>query len=172
MNFLGVQTLTTGVVRSWASYGAPAAAARLGLPPRRRGRARAAVGCAPEMPLLGAALAARECWQRSGEAGALAAAAHLHAIELHDAFAVQALAFSAALGLAPERLNRCGGGLARGHPIGASGAIALVRVLADLDRMPASGVATLGLAAVAGAGGLGAATLVERLATAGLPVGD
>ena len=65
------------------------------------------------------------------------------------------------LNIEAERLNRRGGGLARGHPIGASGAIALVRVLADLARDEAPGAR--GLSAVAGAGGLGAAMLVERL---------
>jgi acetyl-CoA C-acetyltransferase len=49
--------------------------------------------------------------------------------------------------------------VARGHPIGASGAIALVRVLADLQRQAKSGA--LGLASVAGAGGIGAAALVR-----------
>ena len=89
----------------------------------------------------------------------------LSAIELHDAFAVQGLAFCAAMGLAPEQINSAGGGLARGHPIGASGAIALVRCLAQLQlqaRSSTTGTA-LGLAAIAGAGGIGAATLVQWL---------
>lgn len=60
---------------------------------------------------------------------ALAPAA-LGAVELHDAFAAQGLAFAAALGLPWQALNAEGSGLARGHPIGASGAIALVRALA------------------------------------------
>jgi acetyl-CoA C-acetyltransferase len=84
----------------------------------------------------------------------------LRAVELHDAFAVQGLAFCQAMSLDAQRLNKRGGGLARGHPIGASGAVALVRVLADLaqDGVPQD----VGLAAVAGAGGIGAAALVRR----------
>jgi acetyl-CoA C-acetyltransferase len=58
-------------------------------------------------------------------------------------------------------INRRGGGVARGHPIGASGAIALVRLLADLQHDEAPGAR--GLAAVAGAGGIGAAVLIARL---------
>jgi acetyl-CoA C-acetyltransferase len=50
--------------------------------------------------------------------------------------------------------------LARGHPIGASAAIALVRVLAELSLEKPS---SIGLTAVAGAGGLGAAAIVQRL---------
>ena len=63
--------------------------------------------------------------------------------------------------IAPERLNRAGGGLARGHPIGASGAIALVRLLADMAREAPPGA--LGLTAIAAAGGLGSAALIEKL---------
>jgi acetyl-CoA C-acetyltransferase len=82
-------------------------------------------------------------------------------LELHDAFAVQGLGFCQGLGLDPQQINRRGGGLARGHPIGASGAIALVRMLADLQQDEATGAR--GLAAVAGAGGIGAAIVVQRL---------
>ncbi|CAN7740312.1 hypothetical protein LJR039_006481 [Pseudorhodoferax sp. LjRoot39] len=71
------------------------------------------------------------------------------------------MAFAAALGIAPERLNPAGGGLARGHPIGASGAIGLVRLLADMAREAPPGA--LGLTAIAAAGGLGSAALIEKL---------
>jgi acetyl-CoA C-acetyltransferase len=91
----------------------------------------------------------------------LAHASSLSSVELHDAFAVQGLSFAEGLGLSPELLNPRGGGLARGHPIGASAAIALVRVLANLQRDGASGAQ--GLVAVAGAGGLGSAAVIERL---------
>lgn len=130
---------------------------RLRLMPRAQWIAGASVGAAPETPLRAAAIAALEALRRSGggEASALAV------IELHDAFAVQGLDFAQALGIDPERLNRRGGGLARGHPIGASGAIALVRVLADLWMDSQRG--ERGLAAVAGAGGVGAAAVVERM---------
>ena len=107
------------------------------------------------MPLLAAEGAAHEALRRSGIASPQA----LDVVELHDAFAVQGLAFCRGLGLATEAVNRRGGGIARGHPIGASGAIALVRVLADLQRLERPGAQ--GLAAVAGAGGIGAATLVQ-----------
>jgi acetyl-CoA C-acetyltransferase len=84
----------------------------------------------------------------------------LQLIELHDAFAVQGLSFCQAFGLEPTRINRRGGGLARGHPIGASAAIAMVRMLSDLQRDELPGA--LGLAAVAGAGGIGSAAIFQR----------
>jgi acetyl-CoA C-acetyltransferase len=103
--------------------------------------------------MLAAAQAAQLAMQRAD----IARAGELQAVELHDAFAVQGLQFCAALGVATTQINRRGGGLARGHPIGASGAVALVRLLADLKEQ---GSAT-GLAAVAGAGGIGAAAIVQ-----------
>lgn len=85
---------------------------------------------------------------------------NLTTLELHDAFAVQGLECSARLDIAPSRLNPGGGGLARGHPIGASGAIALVRALASLRARPEHGP-SFGLACIAAVGGLGTATLVS-----------
>lgn len=134
-----------------------AAARKHGVRPAAQLRASASVGQDPAMPLLAAEAATRAVLLRAN----VRDASDCEVIELHDAFAVQGISYCAALGLSPDSINRLGGGIARGHPIGASGAIALVRVLADLQRLGRSGA--LGLAAVAGAGGIGAATLVEWL---------
>jgi acetyl-CoA C-acetyltransferase len=75
--------------------------------------------------------------------------------EVMEAFAVQAIACVTGAGLPAERVNVGGGALARGHPIGASGAVLAVRLFYELR-------AGLGLAAIAAAGGLGTALLVER----------
>ena len=88
------------------------------------------LGADPDNPLTGALAATETLLQRQQLDLDI-----LRAVELHDAFAVQGLAFQEALqseGLDPARLNAWGGGLARGHPIGASGAIALVELLARL----------------------------------------
>lgn len=135
----------------------PRACKELGLTAHAAWLASASVGADPCAPLLAAQAATQAALQRAG----LLHAHALQAVELHDAFAVQGLSFCKALGLEPAAINRRGGGLARGHPIGASGAIALVRLLANLQHDAAPGAR--GLAAVAGAGGVGAATLVERL---------
>lgn len=135
----------------------PEACQRLQIRPQARWVASASTGGDPRMPLIAAEQATRAVLQRAG-LGTLDA---IRVVELHDAFAVQGLSFCQGLGLDPAQLNRRGGGLARGHPIGASAAVALVRMLADLARDEAPGA--LGLAAVAGAGGLGAAAVVERL---------
>lgn len=136
------------------------AAARLGIKPRAAWVSSASLGGAPDTPLRVAEAAAREALMRAEGL----VPAKLHSVELHDAFAVQGLSFAKfveSLGVDPARLNARGGGLARGHPIGASGAVALVRVLADLALDAPAGAQ--GLVAVAGAGGLGAAAVVAKL---------
>lgn len=81
--------------------------------------------------------------------------ADLAMAEVMEAYAVQAMACVAGAGLDPAIVNIAGGALARGHPIGASGAILAVRLFHDLR-------AGLGLAAIAAAGGLGTALVVAR----------
>jgi acetyl-CoA C-acetyltransferase len=133
----------------------PAACQRWGVQAPVQWLSSASIGVDSAMPLLAAEAATRKALERAG----MQSIHEVHAIELHDAFAVQGIAYCRALGIDPERINRLGGGLARGHPIGASGAIALVRVLADLARHATPGAH--GLAAVAGAGGVGAACVVQ-----------
>jgi acetyl-CoA C-acetyltransferase len=77
--------------------------------------------------------------------------------EIMEAFAAQAIVCAEGIGVAWSTLNRGGGGLARGHPIGASGAILTVRLWHEMQK-EVSGA--LGLAAIAAAGGLGSALLV------------
>ena len=82
----------------------------------------------------------------------------LAVIELMEAYAVQAIVCAREAGLDVGRINRAGGALARGHPVGASGAILAVRLFHELQRTEG-----LGLAAIAAAGGLGTALLVESV---------
>lgn len=135
---------------------ATARAPRLaGVAPHFAYRDGAQIGGAPECPMLAALAAARAVLARTGVAPGT-----LWAAELHEAFAVQAILFARECGIDPARLSRGGGGLGRGHPIGASGAVSLVRLLADMDRDAPQGAT--GLATVAAAGGLGSAVLVTK----------
>ena len=78
--------------------------------------------------------------------------------ELNEAFAAQALANIKEMGLPEDRLNICGGGIALGHPIGASGARILVTLLHQMQRTDAKrGIASLCLG-----GGNAVSLLVER----------
>lgn len=131
-------------------------ARRLGVPARFAYLAGASVGGSPEVPMLAAVPACLKGLERAG-----IDIADLWGVELHEAFAVQALCLIEDLGLDPALVSRGGGGLGRGHPIGASGAVSLVRLLADMDRLAPRGAR--GLASIAAAGGLGSAVIVERL---------
>lgn len=77
--------------------------------------------------------------------------------EIMEAFAVQAIACQRGADLPEGIVNQRGGALARGHPIGASGAILAVSLFHQLHARPG-----YGLAAIAAAGGLGTAALFHR----------
>lgn len=102
------------------------------------------VGGDPTEPGLAPVAAIRAIWRREPLAMA----------EVMEAYAVQAIAVVEAAGLDPAIVNPAGGGLARGHPVGASGAILAVRLFHGLRQ-------GRGLAAIAAAGGIGTALLVE-----------
>lgn len=81
--------------------------------------------------------------------------ARLSVVEMMEAYAAQAIACIQGAGLNPAVVNLGGGALARGHPIGASGAILAVRLWHELKRRPGAG-----LAAIAAAGGIGTAMVL------------
>lgn len=142
--------LTGSITAATAAVAADAAAVCLVVSDRvAQGRGLAilngtTLGGNPEEPGLAPVAAIRRIWR--GEPLAQA--------EIMEAYAVQALAVIDAAGLDPLIVNPQGGGLARGHPIGASGAILLVRLFHGLKQ-------GRGLAAIAAAGGIGSALLVE-----------
>ncbi|GAB6989746.1 thiolase family protein [Paenibacillus pini] len=80
-------------------------------------------------------------------------------VEFNEAFASQVLASLKELQIPREKVNLGGGALAIGHPYGASGAILMTRLCAEMIRRPFKrGLATLGIG-----GGIGLATLVEEV---------
>ena len=83
----------------------------------------------------------------------------LDIVEFNEAFASQVLASMQELQLSPDKVNIGGGAIALGHPYGASGAILMTRLYAEMLREPFKrGVATLGIG-----GGMGLALLVEAV---------
>lgn len=107
-------------------------------------------GADPVQPGLAPVTAIRELLRRSG-----LTAADIALAEIMEAYAAQAMACVEETALPRDIVNRGGGALSRGHPIGASGAILAVRLFHDLGP-------GRGLAAIASAGGLGTALLVAR----------
>jgi acetyl-CoA acyltransferase len=79
--------------------------------------------------------------------------------EVNEAFAPVPLAWSAETGADPARLNPCGGAIALGHPLGASGARIMTTMLHHLHR---TGI-RYGLQTMCEGGGMANATVVERL---------
>lgn len=81
----------------------------------------------------------------------------LDVIEFNEAFASQVLASLGELQILQDKVNPGGGALALGHPYGASGAILITRLFAEMLQNPFKrGIATLGIG-----GGMGLAVLVE-----------
>lgn len=78
--------------------------------------------------------------------------------EINEAFAVVPIQTMRRLGISPERVNIKGGSIARGHPLGATGAILLTSVISELEQKDLS----IGCAVLCVAGGQSVATLVQR----------
>lgn len=81
----------------------------------------------------------------------------LDVVEVNEAFAAVALQSARDLGLAPEALNRDGGAIALGHPVGASGARLALHVADALSRRGGG----TGVAALCGGGGQGEALILR-----------
>jgi acetyl-CoA C-acetyltransferase len=85
--------------------------------------------------------------------------ADIDLFELNEAFASVVLRFMRQLEIPHERINVCGGAIALGHPLGATGAMILGTVLDELERRDLS---TALITLCVGAG-MGTATIIERL---------
>jgi acetyl-CoA C-acetyltransferase len=83
----------------------------------------------------------------------------LGAVELNEAFATQSLACIRRLGLDPEIVNRDGGAIALGHPLGSSGSRIAITLLGRMEREGAA----LGLATMCVGVGQGTAMLIEAV---------
>lgn len=79
--------------------------------------------------------------------------------EINEAFAVVPMQTARNLGVSLDRVNVNGGSIAMGHPLGATGAIILGTLLDELERQDK----TLGLATLCVGGGMGIATIIERI---------
>lgn len=117
-------------------------------------------GVEPRLLGIGAAVAAERIL-----AARNLTAASLGLVEFNEAFASQALACLDHLGIDPLRVNADGGALALGHAYGASGAVLVTRLLAQVRRSGDPGC--LALAMISIAGGMGTAALFEYERLAG-----
>ncbi|MBW3558374.1 MAG: acetyl-CoA C-acetyltransferase [Proteobacteria bacterium] len=126
----------------------------LGLRPRARIRGAASIGSEPSIMLTGPEPVTRKLLKKLGmEPG------DIDLYELNEAFAAVVLRYMQALDIDHDKINVCGGAIAMGHPLGATGAMILGTVLDELER---SGKGTA-LATLCIGGGMGTATVIERV---------
>ncbi|MGH8829345.1 MAG: acetyl-CoA C-acyltransferase, partial [Jiangellaceae bacterium] len=126
----------------------------LGLRPRARVVSTAVSGADPTIMLTGPAPAARKALVKAG-----LTPEEIDLYEINEAFAAVPLRFMRDLNLSPDKVNVNGGAIAMGHPLGATGAMILGTLIDELERRDQR----YGLATLCAGGGMGIATIVERI---------
>jgi acetyl-CoA C-acetyltransferase len=126
----------------------------LGLTPRARIVATGVVAEEPTIMLTGPAPAARKALAKAG-----LTVADIDLFEVNEAFAAVVLKFLRDLDVPAEKVNVNGGAIALGHPLGATGAMILGTLIDELERRDLR----YGLATLCVGGGMGVATIVERV---------
>ena len=129
-------------------------AARHGLRARARIVDQTTVGVDPVIMLTGPIPATRKLLHRTG-----LGINDLDLIEINEAFSSVVLAWERELKPDMDRVNVNGGAIALGHPVGASGSRLFATLLAEMERRDAE----LGLVTMCCGGGLGTATIIQRL---------
>ena len=129
-------------------------AVELGLTPIVRYRAGAVTGADPVLMLTGPIPATEKVLAKAG-----VALSDVGAFEVNEAFAPVPLAWIAETGADPRRVNPLGGAIALGHPLGASGAVLMTRLV---HHMRDNGI-RYGLQTMCEGGGTANATVVELL---------
>ncbi|MDH6116153.1 acetyl-CoA C-acetyltransferase [Kitasatospora sp. GAS204B] len=147
---------SSGIVdgASLVAIGSPAIGERYGLRPRARIVSAAVSGSEPTIMLTGPAPATRKALAKAG-----LTAADIDLVEINEAFSAVALRFMRELGFSHEQVNVNGGAIALGHPLGATGAMILGTLIDELERRELR----YGLATLCVGGGMGIATIVERI---------
>ncbi|TCO72899.1 acetyl-CoA C-acetyltransferase [Rhodovulum euryhalinum] len=125
-----------------------------GLKPRARIRGTCKIGTDPTIMLTGPVPATEKVLRDAGMA-----ISDIDLFEVNEAFAAVVLRFIQAFEVDPARVNPCGGAIALGHPLGATGAIILGTLLDEMERTDRE----TGLATLCVASGMGAATIIERV---------
>ena len=148
-NAAGVNDAAAAVVLASSAY-----AENHGLAPLGRLIAYSHAGVEPRIMGIGPVPAVRKVLDRAG-----LKVDDIDLFEVNEAFAAQALAVVRELGLPPDKTNPNGSGISLGHPIGATGAILVVKALSELRRTGGRyAVVTMCIG-----GGQGIAAIFERV---------
>jgi acetyl-CoA C-acetyltransferase len=147
---------SSGIVDGAAAVllGSAEAGKRNGLKPRARIRAFANIGSEPAIMLTGPVDVTEKVLRKAGMSKN-----DIDLYELNEAFASVVLRYMQAFDIPHDKINVCGGAIAMGHPLGATGAMILGTVLDELER---SGNSTALITLCIGAG-MGTATIIERV---------
>ena len=127
---------------------------RAGIKPRARIVSYASMGSEPTIMLSAPADVTLKALRNAGMT-----VADIDLFELNEAFASVVLRYMRVLDIPHDKVNVCGGAIAMGHPLGATGAMIVGTVLDELER---TGKST-GLITLCAANGLGTATIIERV---------
>jgi acetyl-CoA C-acetyltransferase len=147
---------SSGIVDGAAAVliGNAEAGKKAGLKPRARIRAFANIGSEPAMMLTGPVDVTEKLLKK-----AKMSISDIDLFELNEAFASVVLRYMQAFNIPREKINVCGGAIAMGHPLGATGAMVFGTVLDELER---TGKSTALVTLCIGAG-MGTATIIERV---------
>jgi acetyl-CoA C-acetyltransferase len=147
---------SSGIVdgASLVLIGSEEAGGQAGLTPRARVVSAAVSGSDPTIMLTGPAPATRKALAKAG-----LTADDIDLVEINEAFAAVVLHYCADMGFDHEIVNVNGGAIAMGHPLGATGGMILGTLLDELERRQLR----YGLATLCVGGGMGIATIIERI---------
>jgi acetyl-CoA C-acetyltransferase len=147
---------SSGIVDGAAAVliGSKEAGARNNLKPRARIKAFANIGSEPAIMLTGPVDVTQKVLQKAGMK-----LSDIDLFELNEAFASVVLRYMQAFDIPHDKINVCGGAIAMGHPLGATGAMILGTVLDELERTDKS----TALVTLCIGGGMGTATIIERV---------
>ena len=134
--------------------GSQAKGEALGLQARGRVVATAVTSTDPTIMLTGPAPATRKVLARAGMS-----IDEIDLFEVNEAFASVVMRFMREMQVPEEKINVNGGSIAMGHPLGATGCIILATLLDELERQQLR----YGLATLCVGGGMGIATIIERI---------
>jgi acetyl-CoA C-acetyltransferase len=134
--------------------GSEAAGSEAGLTPRARVVSAVITGAEPTIMLTGPEVAARKALAKAG-----LSVDDIALYEVNEAFSAVPMRFMRELGLTPEQVNVNGGAIAMGHPLGATGGMLVGTLLDELERRGER----YGMATLCVGGGMGIATIIERL---------
>ncbi len=147
---------SSGIVDGAAAVliASPAYAKAHGLKPRARVRAMATHGAEPVIMLTAPVPATERCLKKAGMT-----IKDVDLVEINEAFATVPLKVLRDCNMDPDRVNVNGGAIALGHPLGATGAILMVKLMHEMERRGSR----YGLVSLCIGGGQGIASIFERV---------